>query len=139
MIVLEWTPKYWTSNTPNIECLKIELSEHHILVQNRTLNIEQFANIKLYVPRLIWSHNNRTELRTLPNITFWQNTKLQTCQKSQKPNSSWTLNCSFQDYLKPPLTKALPGATRFWVLKKFFLANLLDHYLQNLRPLKLLL
>ena len=30
---------------------------------------EQFANIKLFVPRLVWSHNNRTGLRTLPNIT----------------------------------------------------------------------
>ena len=45
---------------------------------------EQFANIKLYVPRLVWSHNNRTELQTLPNITFWPKTELQTCRTSQK-------------------------------------------------------
>ena len=32
-LVLERTPKYQTSNTPNIE-----LSEHHILAQNRTSN-----------------------------------------------------------------------------------------------------
>ena len=38
-LVLERTPKYRTSNTPNIECPNIELSEHHILAQNRTLNM----------------------------------------------------------------------------------------------------
>ena len=41
-------------------------------------------NIKLYVPRLVWSHDNRTEIRTLLNITFWPKTELQTCQTSQK-------------------------------------------------------
>ena len=38
-LVLEQTPKYRTPNTPSIECLNIELSEHHILAQNRTSNI----------------------------------------------------------------------------------------------------
>ena len=37
--MLERTPKYRTSNTPNIECPNIELSEHHILAQNRTSNM----------------------------------------------------------------------------------------------------
>ena len=41
-------------------------------------------NIKQFVPRLVWSHNNRTELKTLPNITFWSKTELQTCRTSQK-------------------------------------------------------
>ena len=36
------------------------------------------------MPRLVWSHNNRTELGTLLNITFWPKTELQTCQTSQK-------------------------------------------------------
>ena len=49
---------------------------------------EQFANIKLYVPRLVFSHNNRTEPQTLPNITFWSNTELWTCRTSQK---NWTV------------------------------------------------
>ena len=37
--VLEQTPKYQTLNTPNIECQNIELSEHHIVAQNQTLNM----------------------------------------------------------------------------------------------------
>ena len=41
-------------------------------------------NTKLYVPRLVWSHNNRPELRTRPNITFWSKTELRTCRTSQK-------------------------------------------------------
>ena len=41
-------------------------------------------NMKLFVPRLVWSHNNSTELWTLLNITFWPKTKLRTCQTSQK-------------------------------------------------------
>ena len=45
---------------------------------------EQFSSIKLFVPRLVWSHNNRTELRTLLNITFWPKTELRTCRTSQK-------------------------------------------------------
>ena len=102
-LVLEWTSKYQTSNTLNIECLNIELSEHHILAQNRTSNMsnitktEQFTDIKLYVLRLVWSHNNRTELRILPNITFWPKTELRTCRTTQKLNSSQTSNCLFQD------------------------------------------
>ena len=31
VIVLEWIPKYWTSNILIIECPNIELSEPHIL------------------------------------------------------------------------------------------------------------
>ena len=51
-LVLEWTPKYRTSNTPNIECLNIELSKHHILAQNRTSQkTEQFMNIELFISR----------------------------------------------------------------------------------------
>ena len=42
-LVLEWTPKYWTSNTMNIECLNIELSEHHILAQYQTLNMSNIT------------------------------------------------------------------------------------------------
>ena len=38
LLVMEQTPKYQTLNTPNIECLNIELSKHHILDQNRTSN-----------------------------------------------------------------------------------------------------
>ena len=38
-VVLEWTQKYWTSNTPNIECPNLELSKHHILAQNWTSNM----------------------------------------------------------------------------------------------------
>ena len=38
-IGLERTPKYWTSNRSNNDCLNIELSKHHILAQNRTSNI----------------------------------------------------------------------------------------------------
>ena len=45
---------------------------------------EQFANIKLYVPKLVWSHKNQTKLQTLPNITFWPKTELRTCWTSQK-------------------------------------------------------
>ena len=40
---LERTTKYQTSNTMNIECLNIELSEHHILVQNRTSNMSNIT------------------------------------------------------------------------------------------------
>ena len=90
LLVLEWTPKYRTSNTPNIE-----LSEHHILAQNQTLNMSNITN----VPRLVWSHNNRTELRTLLNITFWLKTELRTCWTSQKKGTvcEHRINCSFQD------------------------------------------
>ena len=42
-VVLEWTPKYQTSNTPNIECPNIELSEHHILAQNQTSNMSNIT------------------------------------------------------------------------------------------------
>ena len=42
-IVLEWTPKYWTSNTPNIGCPNIELYEHHILAQIRTSNMSNIT------------------------------------------------------------------------------------------------
>ena len=43
ILVLERTPKYRTSNTPNIECLNIELSERHILAQNRTSNMSNIT------------------------------------------------------------------------------------------------
>ena len=59
-IVLEKTPKYRTSNTPNIECPNIEHSKHHIFAQYRISNMS------------IVEHH-------------------------KKPNSSWTLNCKFQD------------------------------------------
>ena len=39
-LVLEWTPKYRTSN---IECPNIELSKHHILVQNQTSNMSNIT------------------------------------------------------------------------------------------------
>ena len=54
--------------------------------QNSTMNQKsnrQFMNIKLFVPRLVWSHN-MTELQTLLNITFWPKTKPRICQTSQK-------------------------------------------------------
>ena len=35
--------KYSTSNTLNIECPNIELSEHHILAQNRTSNMSNIT------------------------------------------------------------------------------------------------
>ena len=38
VLVLERTPKYQTSNTPNIE-----LSKHHILAQNRTSNMSNIT------------------------------------------------------------------------------------------------
>ena len=38
ILVLERTPKYRTSNTPIIE-----LSKHHILVQNRTSNMSNIT------------------------------------------------------------------------------------------------
>ena len=47
VLVLEQTPKYWTSNTPNIDCPNIELSEHHILAQNRTLNMLNITKIRM--------------------------------------------------------------------------------------------
>ena len=40
---MEQTLKYRTSNTPNIECPNIELSEHHILAQNRTSNMSNIT------------------------------------------------------------------------------------------------
>ena len=44
-LVFERTHKYWTLNTLNIEWLNIELSEHHILAQNRTLKyVEHHKN-----------------------------------------------------------------------------------------------
>ena len=43
LLVLERTPKYRTSNTPNIECPNIELSEHHILAQNWTSNMSNIT------------------------------------------------------------------------------------------------
>ena len=46
IIVLERTPKYRTSNTPNIECPNIELSEHHILAQNRTSNMSNITKTR---------------------------------------------------------------------------------------------
>ncbi len=45
-LVLERTPKYRTSNTPNIECPNIELSEHHILAQNRTSNMSNITKTR---------------------------------------------------------------------------------------------
>ena len=45
-IVLERTPKYQTSNTPNIECSNIEHSEHHILAQNRTSNMSNITKTR---------------------------------------------------------------------------------------------
>ena len=45
IVVLERTPKYQTPNTLNIECPNIELSEHHILAQNRTSNMSNMLNI----------------------------------------------------------------------------------------------
>mgnify|MGYP000997301487 CR=1 FL=1 len=55
---MERTPKYRTSNTRNIECPNIELSEHHILAQNRTSNMSNITK-------------NRTvcELRTVHSKT----------------------------------------------------------------------
>ena len=43
LLVLEWTPKYQTSNTPNIECPNIELSKHHIWAQNWTSNMSNIT------------------------------------------------------------------------------------------------
>ena len=43
VLVLEQTLKYQTLNTPNNECLNNELSEHHILAQNRTLNMSNIT------------------------------------------------------------------------------------------------
>ena len=40
---MERTPKYRTSNTLNIDCPNIELSEHHILAQNQTLNMSNIT------------------------------------------------------------------------------------------------
>ena len=69
-----------TSNFPNITFWpKIELQ-----TCQTSQKIEQLMNIKLYVPRLVWSHNKRTEIRILLNITFWPKTEHQTCQTSQK-------------------------------------------------------
>ena len=46
ILVLERTPKYRTLNTPNIECLNIKLSKHHILAQNRTLNMSNITKTR---------------------------------------------------------------------------------------------
>ena len=43
IVVLERTPKYQTSNTSNIDCPNIELSEHHILAQNRISNMSNIT------------------------------------------------------------------------------------------------
>ena len=57
-LVLERTPKYRTSNTPNIECPNIELSDITFWpkIELRTCRTsqksEQFVNIELFVPRL---------------------------------------------------------------------------------------
>ena len=89
-LVLERTPKYRTSNTPNIEIPNIELSKHHILAQNRTLKMSNITkNQTVQEHQTVCSKtgivtNNRTELQTLPNITFWPKTELRTCQTSQK-------------------------------------------------------
>ena len=59
MLVLEWTPKYQTSNTPNIDCPSIELSEHHILAQNRTSNMSNITkNWTVYEHRTVRSKTN---------------------------------------------------------------------------------
>ena len=56
---------FWTSHFgPKLNFKHVE---HH-------KKLKSSRNIKLYVPRLVWSHNNRTELQTLPNITFWPKT-----------------------------------------------------------------
>ena len=68
LVVLDRTPKYQTSNTPNIECPNIELSEHHILDQNRTSNMSN-----------ITKNQTVREHQTIPNITFWPKTELRTC------------------------------------------------------------
>ena len=60
------------------------MSKHRTFEIQTSQKTEQFVNIKLYVPRPVWSHNNRTELRTLTNITFLPKTELRTCQTSQK-------------------------------------------------------
>ena len=86
LLVLERTPKYRTSNTPNIECLNIKLSEHHILAQNRTSNM-----------------SNITKTRTVrEHQTVSSKTSLVTQQQDRTLNTSehhilaqnWTLNMS---------------------------------------------
>ena len=75
-----WTLNVWTLNFLNIT-FRPKIKFQTCWTSQKT---KQFANIKLYVPRLVWWHNNRTELRTLPNITFWPKTELRTCRTSQK-------------------------------------------------------
>ena len=58
LLVLEWTPKYQISNTPNIECLNIEHSEHHILAQNQTSNMSNIT--KNWTIREHWTVHSKT-------------------------------------------------------------------------------
>ena len=57
-IVLEQTPKYKTLNTPNIECLNIELSEYHILSQNRTSKKFDLLSLKQFKVNYICDRSN---------------------------------------------------------------------------------
>ena len=61
-LVLERTPKYWTSNTPNIEYPNIELSKHHILAQNRTSNMSNIT--KTWTVREHQTVSSKTSLVT---------------------------------------------------------------------------
>ena len=57
-LVFEQTLKYWTSNTPIIECQNNELSEHHILDQNWTSNMSNIT--KNWTVREHWTVRSKT-------------------------------------------------------------------------------
>ena len=90
IIVLERTPntELRTLRTLNVRTLNFPNITFWTKIELQTCRTsqktKQFANIKLCVPRLVWSHNNQTELGTDPNITFWPKTELRTCRTSQK-------------------------------------------------------
>ena len=70
---------FWTSQFGPKS--NFEHVEHH-------QKTEQFTNIKLYVPRLVWSHNNQTELWHFQTSHFGPKQNFVHVEHHKKPNSS---------------------------------------------------
>ena len=109
----------------NTKILNFKHTEHW-LSKHRTFRTSHFGpksnfehvehhknNIKLYVPRIVWSHNNRPELGTHLNITFWPKTELRTCWTSHKTEQFTNIKL-----FVPRLT-----TTETWDMVRYFMLN----------------
>ena len=102
-LALERTPKYRTWNTPNIECLNIELSEHDILAQNQTSNMSNITkNRTVREHQTVCSKSSLvTYITTGLNFEYFLTSHFgpkPNFEHHKKLNSSRTSNCSFHDY-----------------------------------------